>query len=72
MTAESDQVVKYLKSLRDEESNIEDQVFSIAAWSSGGVTLEEAANLSFLQREKIAKMLGDKLKKMSGDTKEYL
>lgn len=72
MTADSDNIVKFLKSLRDEEANIEDQVFSIAAWSSGGVTLEEASNLSFLQREKIAKMLSDKLRKMSGDTKEYL
>jgi hypothetical protein len=72
MTSDSEQRVKYLKILRDEEESIEDQVFSIATWSSGGISLEDAANLSYLQREKIAKMLGDKLKKMSGDTREYL
>jgi len=38
----------------------------------GGVSWEEAWNLSFIDREIIVKTLNKRLKESSGDTREYM
>jgi hypothetical protein len=48
------------------------QIGDICFHMKGGITWNEAWGLSFTDREMIVKSLNEKLRKMSGDTREYM
>lgn len=63
-------IVETIKSLKKEGDAIESQITDICYHMNGGVTWNEAWQMSHASRDKVIKNISKKLEKMSG--KEYL
>lgn len=51
---------------------IQNQIGDLCYHMNGGITWNEAWGLSYSDRNNLVKNLNEKLRKMSGDTREYM
>lgn len=70
MSLDSDRIEESIKTLGIEGENIDSQVHDIALNSYGGVTLDNAKSLSFLERNALMTKINQKIEARSG--KEWL
>jgi hypothetical protein len=52
--------------------NVEQQIIDICFAMNGGITWDQAWNISFKTRERIVKSVNKKQQQMSGSKKEYM
>lgn len=56
----------YINSLVQDADNIDTQLYEIALYSEGSITLTEASLMSYTQREKTMGMLNKKIERQNG------
>ena len=72
MTADYKQIAAVVQDMEKTEDALHHQIGDICYWMQGGITWEEAWGLSFKDRERLIKSLNEKIRKQSGDTREYM
>jgi len=72
MTADYAQIAEVVKDMEKTEDALHHQISDICYWMKGGISWDEAWALSFKDRERLVKNLNEKIRKQSGDTREYM
>lgn len=72
MSADYAKIAEVVQGMEKDQDALHHQIGDICYWMKGGITWDEAWALSFRDRERLIKSLNDKIRKQSGDTREYM
>ena len=72
MTTEPSDIAKVIGEMERDTKGIRKQIIDICFHMKGGINYNEGWTLSFEDRKTIIEDLDKKLKKMSGDTREFM
>lgn len=72
MSAEPDEILQYIRSMEKDVEAVENQIIDICYWMKGGITLNEGWALPHYRRQLIVTSLNEKIRKQSGDTREFM
>lgn len=72
MSADYAKIAEVVQDMERDQDALHNQISDICYWMQGGITWDEGWALSFKDRERLIKSLNEKIRKQSGDTREYM